>query len=156
MNINKVTLAGRLTRDPEIKHTSSGTTIADFSIAVTRYYKNSAGESVEETDFIDVTAFGGSAEIIEKFLKKGNLVYVEGRLKLDTWESNGQKRSKLKVITESMQLVGRRPQTQGSAGVASVDRRPVPAGSVAPAVSTPVAKRAPQSDLEVEPDEIPF
>ena len=70
MNINKVTLAGRLTRDPEIKHTPSGTAIADISLAVTRYYKNNAGESIEETDFIDVTAFGRSAEIIQKHLKK--------------------------------------------------------------------------------------
>ena len=85
MNINKVTLAGRLTRDPEIKYTPAGTAIADFSLAVTRYYKNNAAESVEETDFIEVTAFGRSAEIIGKHLKKASPVYVEGRLKLDQW-----------------------------------------------------------------------
>jgi single-strand DNA-binding protein len=131
-------------------NTPSDTVIADFSLAVTRYYKNNAGEAQEDTDFIDCTAFGRSAEIIGKFLKKGNPLYVEGRLKLDTWESNGQKRSKLKVITESMQFVGPRPQTQGSAVVASVDRRP------APAVSASAAKRPLDSDLDVAPDEIPF
>src|SRR5215469_3801196 len=80
MNLNRVTLASRLTRDPEIKYTPSGTAIADFSLAVTRYYKNNAGESQEDTDFIDVTAFGRSAEIIGKHLKKASPVYVEGRL----------------------------------------------------------------------------
>jgi len=153
MNINKVTLAGRLTRDPEIKHTPSGTTIADFSLAVTRFYKNNAGESQEDTDFIDCTAFGRSAEIIQKFLKKGNPVYVEGRLKLDTWESNGQKRSKLKVIAESMQFVGPRSQTLAPASVPSADRRPA---SATPAAPVPAAKRLLESDLDVAPDDIPF
>ena len=103
MNLNKVQLAGRLTRDPEIKHTT-GTAIADFSLAVTRYYKNNAGENVEETDFIDVTAFGRSAEIIGKRLRKGNSVYLEGRLKLDQWQDpeTNAKRSRLKVVAESM------------------------------------------------------
>jgi single-strand DNA-binding protein len=154
MKINKVTLAGRLTRDPEIKYTPSGTAIADFSLAVTRYYKNNAGESVDETDFIDVTAFGRSDEIIGKHLKKASPVYVEGRLKLDQWtdKQSGQPRSKLRVVAESMQFVGPRPQTQGSAVVASPDRRP---GPTVPA-STPAAKRPLDPDLDVAPDEIPF
>jgi single-strand DNA-binding protein len=152
MNINKVTLAGRLTRDPEIKYTPSGTAIADFSLAVTRYYKNSAGESQEDTDFIDVTAFGRSAEFIGKHLKKGSPVYVEGRLKLDQWtdKQSGQPRSKLRVVAESMQFVGPRPQTQASASVPSLAQRPTPA---APA---PVAKRQLDPDLDVAPDNIPF
>ena len=150
MNINKVTLAGRLTRDPEIKHTPSGTAIADFSLAVTRYYKNNAGESVEETDFIDVTAFGRSAEMIGKHLGKASPVYVEGRLKLDQWDDKqtGAKRTRLKVVAESMQFVGPRPQTQAAAGVSSPDRR------ASPAAPAPAAKRPLESDLEV--DQIPF
>ena len=155
MNINKVTLAGRLTRDPEIKHTPSGTAIADFSLAVTRYYKNNAGESIEETDFIDVTAFGRSAEIIGKHLGKGSSVYVEGRLKLDQWtdKQTGQPRSKLRVVAESMQFVGSRPQPQGSASVPSPDRRPA---SATPAASAAAAKRPFESDLDEAPAEIPF
>src|SRR6516165_12199138 len=145
MNINKVTLAGRLTRDPEIKHTPSGTAIADISLAVTRYYKNNAGESMEETDFIDVTAFGRSAEIIGKHLKKASPVYVEGRLKLDQWQDkqSGQPRSKLRVVAESMQFVGPRPQTPVSAPAPSPVQRP---GSGGPAASTPAAKRPLESD----------
>jgi single-stranded DNA-binding protein len=86
MNVNKVTLAGRLTRDPETRYTNSGTAITDISIAVSRFYKNEAGETRDETDFIDVTAFGRSAEIIQKHLHKGNPLFVEGRLKLDQWD----------------------------------------------------------------------
>ena len=72
MNVNKVTLAGRLTRDPETRYTNSGTAITDMSLAVSRFYKTEAGETRDETDFIDVTAFGRSAEIIQKHLHKGN------------------------------------------------------------------------------------
>jgi single-strand DNA-binding protein len=152
MNINKVTLAGRLTRDPEIKHTPSGTVIADFSLAVTRFYKNNAGENTEETDFVDVTAFRRSAEIIGKHLGKASPVYVEGRLKLDQWtdKQSGQPRSKLRVIPESMQFVGPRPQTPASAPAPSPAQRPGPASPAS------AAKRSLDPDLDVAPHEIPF
>src|SRR4029077_11810743 len=116
MNLNKVQIAGRLTRDPEVRFTTSGTAISDISLAVSRFWKNDKGESQEETDFIDVTAFGRSAEIIEKHLHKGSPIFVEGRLKLDQWDDKktGAKRSKLKVIAKSMQFVGPKPQAQGS------------------------------------------
>jgi single-strand DNA-binding protein len=158
MNINKVTLAGRLTRDPEIKYTPSGTAIADFSLAVTRYYKNNAGESQEDTDFIDVTAFGRSAEIIGKHLKKGNSLYIDGRLKLDQWQDkqSDQPRSKLRVVAQSMQFVGLRPQTQAPAPVPSPAQRSGSVGSAAPAAPASAAKRPLERDLDVEPHEIPF
>ena len=116
MNLNKVQIAGRLARDPEVRFTTSGTAISDISLAVSRFWKNDKGESQEETDFIDVTAFGRSAEIIEKHLHKGSPIFVEGRLKLDQWDDKqtGAKRSKLKVIAKSMQFVGPKPQAQGS------------------------------------------
>jgi single-strand DNA-binding protein len=72
MNLNKVKLAGRLTRDPEVRYTPSGTAIADFSLAVSRFWKNDKAETQEETDFIDVTAFGRSAETIGKHCRKGS------------------------------------------------------------------------------------
>lgn len=101
MNLNKVQIAGRLTRDPEVRFTTSGTAISDISLAVSRFWKNDKGESQEETDFIDVTAFGRSAEIIEKHLHKGSPIFVK---------QPGAKRSKLKVIAKSMQFVGPKPQ----------------------------------------------
>src|SRR5690349_9120767 len=110
MNLNKVTIAGRLTRDPDVRYTTQGTAIADIGIAISRFFKNDQGETKEETDFIDVTAFGRTAEIIQKHLRKGSPVYLDGRLKLDQWDDKqtGAKRSKLKVVAESMQFVGRR------------------------------------------------
>jgi|SRR5258707_178838 single-strand DNA-binding protein len=101
MNLNKVQIAGRLTRDPEVRFTTSGTAISDISLAVSRFWKNDKGESQEETDFINVTAFGRSAEIIEKHLHKGSPIFVK---------QTGAKRSKLKVIAKSMQFVGPKPQ----------------------------------------------
>src|SRR5215469_12103273 len=140
MNVNKVTLAGRLTRDPETRYSNSGTAITDISLAVSRFYKTEAGETRDETDFIDVTAFGRSAEIIQKHLHKGNPLFVEGRLKLDQWDDKqtGAKRSKLKVIAESMQFVGPRPEAQTAASASSVDRRPA---SASPAAPVPATKR---------------
>ena len=86
MNLNSVQLAGRLTRDPEIRYTASGVAIADIGIAVSRFLKNDQGETKEETDFIDVTAFGRTAETIQKHLHKGSPIYLDGRLKLDQWD----------------------------------------------------------------------
>src|SRR3979411_1096771 len=85
MNLNHVQLAGRLTRDPEIRYTPAGVAITDIGIAVNRFSKDDQGETKESTDFIDVTAFGKTAEIIQEHLHKGSPVYVEGRLKLDQW-----------------------------------------------------------------------
>ena len=81
MNVNKVTLAGRLTRDPETRYTNSGTAITDISLAVSRFHKNEAGETRDETDFIDVTAFGRSAEVIRKHLHKGEPAFCRRPIK---------------------------------------------------------------------------
>jgi single-strand DNA-binding protein len=96
--------------------TPSGTAIADLSIAVSRFWKTDQGENKEETDFIDVTAYRRTAEVIQKHLRKASSVYIEGRLKLDTWtdRESGKNRSKLKVIAESMQFVGPKPQGQSN------------------------------------------
>ena len=109
MNLNKVQIAGRLTRDPEVRFTTSGTAISDISLAVSRFWKNDKGESQEETDFIDVTAFGRSAEIIEKHLHKGSPIFVEGRLKLDQWDDK-QTGAKLQVESDRQVNAIRRSQ----------------------------------------------
>jgi single-strand DNA-binding protein len=116
MNVNRVILSGRLVRDPDVHFTQSGTAIADLSIAVSRFWKTDQGENKEETDFVDVTAFGRTAEVIQKHLRKASPVFIEGRLKLDTWtdRESGKNRSKLKVIVESMQFVGPKPQGQSN------------------------------------------
>src|SRR5436190_14804004 len=109
-SLNKVMLIGNLTRDPEIKYTPKGTAIADIGLAVNRNYTTESGEKREEVTFIDVTLWGRVAEIVGEYCKKGRPLFVEGRLQLDTWEDkqSGQKRSKLKVVGENIQLLGSR------------------------------------------------
>ena len=113
---NKVLLLGNLTRDPEVRYTPKGSAVADLGIAVNRQYTLDTGEKREEVTFVDVTFWGRTAEIAGEYLKKGRSVFIEGRLQLDTWDDkqSGQKRSKLKVIGEMMQMLGARPG--GAAG----------------------------------------
>src|SRR6185503_14383785 len=117
-NLNKVMLIGNLTRDPEIKYTPKGTAIADIGLAVNRNYTTESGEKREEVTFIDVTLWGRVAEIVGEYCKKGRPLFVEGRLQLDTWEDkqSGQKRSKLKVVGENIQLLGSREGGGGGGG----------------------------------------
>lgn len=117
-NLNKVMLIGNLTRDPEIKYTPKGSAIAELGLAINRYYTTESGEKKEETTFVDVTLWGRQAEIAKEYLGKGKPVYIEGRLQLDTWDDKqtGQKRSKLRVTGEQMQLLGARGEAGGEGG----------------------------------------
>ena len=106
-NLNRVILVGNVTRDLELRYTPSGTAVTDLGLAVNDRVKR--GEDwVDEPTFVDVTLWARSAEIAVEYLKKGSPVLIEGRLKLDTWETDGQKRSKLKVVGERMQLLGQK------------------------------------------------
>src|SRR5215217_7238771 len=98
-SLNKVMLIGNLTRDPEIKYTPKGTAVAEVGLAVNRVWSTEQGEKREETTFVDVELWGRTAELAGEYLKKGSPVFIEGRLKLDTWEDkqSGQKRSKMRV-----------------------------------------------------------
>lgn len=109
-SFNKVILLGNLTRDPEVRYTPKGSAVAEVGMAVNRVYTTDGGEKREETTFVDVTLWGRTAEIAGEYLKKGRPVLIEGRLQLDSWDDkqSGQKRSKLKVVGESMQLLGGR------------------------------------------------
>lgn len=117
-SFNKVILLGNLTRDPETRVTASGITICKLCLAVSRVYSTREGERREETTFVDIDAFGKQAEVITKYMRKGRPLMVEGRLKLDQWESNdGQKRSKLGVILENFQFVGGRDDNDSGTGI---------------------------------------
>jgi len=105
-SLNKVFLMGNLTRDPEIRFTPSGTAVGTLGLAVNESYKNKAGETVEETTFVDVEVWGRQAEVCGEHLKKGYPLFVEGRLKLDTWEHEGEKRYKMKVRCDHFQFIG--------------------------------------------------
>lgn len=110
-SFNRVILVGNLTRDPELRYLASGTAVTDIGLAVNDRRKNANGEWIEETTFVDVTLWGRTAEVVSEYLSKGSPVLIEGRLKLDTWETqDGQKRSKLKVVGERMQMLSSRGQ----------------------------------------------
>lgn len=106
-NLNKVMLLGNLTRDPEIRFTPKGTAVGELGLAVNRRVSDGNGNWSDEVTFVDVTVWGHQAENAEKYLKKGRGVLIEGRLQLDTWDDkeSGQKRSKLKVVAESVQYL---------------------------------------------------
>ena len=108
-NYNKVILMGNLTRDPEVKYTTSGTARATFGVATNRVYTDrQSGEKKEEVCFVDITAFGRTAEICGEFLSKGRPVLLDGRLSFYSWETDtGEKRSKLSVVAENVQLLPR-------------------------------------------------
>ena len=117
MNINKVFIAGRLTRDPELRYTPNNTAVCEIGLAVNRKYKTPGGETKEETTFVDCTAWGRTAEVINEYVRKGDPLHVEGRIREDKWEDkDGNNRSKLKVVVESIQLLGGKPQGQRDQG----------------------------------------
>jgi single-strand DNA-binding protein len=148
-NFNKVILAGNLTRDPELRYTPKGTAVAKLGLAINRVWKNEAGETKEEVTFVDVDAFGRTAENIGKYLRKGRPILIEGRLRLDSWEDKqtNQKKSKLGVVLETFQFLD--SQRDFEAG----GQRP------AQASSRPVAA-PPEPSAESEPppveDDVPF
>jgi len=174
-SVNKVMLIGNLTRDPEIKYTPKGTAIADIGLAVNRTYTTEGGEKREEVTFIDVTLWGRVAEIVGEYCKKGRPLFVEGRLQLDTWDDkqSGQKRSKLKVVGENIQLLGGREGGGGGPGGGGSGAPGGPGGGGEygegrPASSAPPARppgRQPAAppprppvdpDLDAPEDDIPF
>lgn len=108
--LNKVFLIGNLTRDPELRVTPKGTAICQFGIAVNRQFKDESGATRDETTFVDIEAWGKQGELVSKYLTKGSLAMVEGRLKLDQWEdkTSGQKRSKIKVVLDNVQFLSTR------------------------------------------------
>ncbi|MEO0482049.1 MAG: single-stranded DNA-binding protein [Planctomycetota bacterium] len=119
-NLNKVMLMGNLTRDIEMRHTNSGSGVANFGLAINRvYYVGDGGarEKREETTFVDCEAWGRTGEVMSQYLAKGRPVFVEGRLKLDQWQDQqGQNRSKLKIVVESFEFVGGRGDGEGGGG----------------------------------------
>ncbi|WP_039947949.1 single-stranded DNA-binding protein [Leptospira fainei] len=114
-DINRVTLVGRLTRDPEFK-TVNGTSLVNFSLANGRTYFSN-GEKKEETHFFDCEAWGKGADIIQQYCKKGKQLVVEGRLKQDTWETmEGKKASRIRIVVENFQMIGAKESGGGDYG----------------------------------------
>lgn len=115
-SLNRVMLIGNLTRTPELRVTPKGSVICQFGLAINREFKDEAGNKREETTFVDCEAWNKQGETIAKYCVKGRPLFVEGRLKLDTWDdkTTGQKRSKMKVVVESFQFLGDRRDGQSA------------------------------------------
>ena len=107
--LNRVQLIGRLGRDPEGKFIPTGKQVTHFSLAVTNRWKSKDGETKEYTEWINVEAWGRLGEVCQEYLKKGSLVYLEGRLKTDKYEDNGENKYYSKVVALQMQMLDRKP-----------------------------------------------
>ena len=173
-NFNKVILLGNLTRDPQLKYLPNQTPVVDFGMAVNRKYKTQSGESREEVTFVDCSAFGRTAEIINQYCRKGNMLFVDGRLRYETWEDKqgGGKRSKLSVHVDNVQLMPRPGGGPGGGAGAPIDdhasggyddqrppqRSTSPArGAAPPATPPPPQPQPPFGDEQTfQEDDIPF
>ena len=125
ININRVILAGNLTRDPDVRYLPSGTPVTSFRLAVNRRFKGKSGD-VDETCFIDVKVYGKQAESCGEFLSKGRNVLVEGYLRLEQWDSEGGKRSKHVVVADRVQFLGFAKEKEEEEVVSSPDVSDVP------------------------------
>jgi single-strand DNA-binding protein len=151
-SLNKVFLIGNLTREIELSYSPKGTPIAALGLAVNRVWTDEENRKHEEATFVDVTLWARLAEIADKYLRKGSPVFIEGRLQLDTWEDNGQKHSRLRVVGQSLQLLGSKrldlcPPAPDPAST------PPEGSKIAPVSSStrPPARVAIEPDLDVEP-----
>ncbi|MGD8453751.1 MAG: single-stranded DNA-binding protein [Phycisphaerae bacterium] len=146
-NFNKVILMGNLTRDPQLRYLPSNMAVCEFGLAVNRRFRDREGNQKEETCFVDISAFGRTAETINQYMTKGRPILIEGRLRFDQWTGqDGQKRSKLTVVAENFQFVGSREGGSGGGG-GGYDRSAQGPGDA-------VDRGGPSG--EPSPDDIPF
>ena len=150
---NRVVLVGNLTRDVELRFTPQGTAVTDVALAVNERVKRNE-QWVDEVNFFDVTLWGRTAEIAGEYLGKGSSILIEGRLKLDRWEQEGQKRSKIKIIGEKMQMLGAKG---GGGGGGSPSGASNSSGNSTPHSNNQNNNPTPQPSQGPPPaDEVPF
>lgn len=146
MSYCKVIIIGNLTREPELRVTPTGTQIAQFAVAINRKWKDANGQPKDEVSFVDIEAWGKTAENIAKYFHKGDPIFVDGRLKQDSWEdkTSGQKRTRLKVIAEQFQFQG----GKRNGGESDPDQTPPP-----PRHTSPPRQAEQQTNLD---EDVPF
>ncbi|HRY82409.1 MAG TPA: single-stranded DNA-binding protein [Candidatus Moranbacteria bacterium] len=150
MNVNKVILVGRLTRDVEVRNTATGQTVASISMATNRFWKDKSGQRQDQTEFHNVVLWGRLAEIAGQYLSKGQETYIEGRLQTRKYTAkDGTERRVTEIVAENMQLGSR---AQGSSAPSSYNN-PAPAKPVAPAQEAP-AEEIPTINLDEEENEV--
>lgn len=123
VQFNRVMVAGNLTMDPRLKQVGENQ-VCDFSIAVNERYKTKGGEQKEDVSFIDITVWGYAASNCDKYLSKGSSVLVEGKLKQESWEKDGEKRSKLKIVASSVQFLDSKPKSEKQESAPAEDGAP--------------------------------
>ena len=129
---NKVLLMGNLTRDVELKQTAGNQSVAEIGLAVNRRFKDRDGNDREETTFVDCEAWGRTAEVMAQYLAKGRPVFIEGRLKLDSWQDqSGNKRSKMRVVIENFQFIDSKGGGGNAGGRSTPQREPAATSSAA-------------------------
>lgn len=155
MSINRVIISGNLTRDPDLRQTSSGTNVLSFGVAVNDRRRNQqTGEWEDYPNFIDCTMFGARAEALSRFLTKGMKVAIEGKLRWSQWERDGQKRSKIEVIVDEVELMTSRNNSSNSQQYAPAQQQ----YHAAPAqqYSQPAAAQGFDASSSVYDEDIPF
>jgi single-strand DNA-binding protein len=156
-NLNRVLLIGRLTRDPETRSLASGTSVVSFGLAVNRVYnRKETGEKVEETCFVDVEAWGRTGETIARYMRKGRQLFVEGRLRFDSWERDGQRRSKLSVVAENFQFIDSNGGGDAEGGRGGWTREARGSQQDGGEKAAPVGARDTPQDDYGDADDIPF
>lgn len=151
-SLNQAQIIGNLTRDPELRQTPTGQTVATFGLATNRKWKDQAGQLQEEVEFHNIVAWGRLAEICGQYLKKGAKVFVSGRLKTRTWDDpDGKKNYKTEIITEDMVMLDTR-----RSGETSGDSAPVRAAAPARAAAPTAAASADVPEEEIRIDDLPF
>ncbi|PIP51618.1 single-stranded DNA-binding protein [Candidatus Berkelbacteria bacterium CG_4_10_14_0_8_um_filter_35_9_33_8] len=156
ISLNRATIIGNLTKDPEVRYTSNGQPVANFSVATNRKYKNAQGDLQEDTEFHDVVVWNKLAEIISQFVKKGQKIYIEGRLKTRSWDApDGSKRYKTEIITEN--FVPLTPKGEPSSFSYSADKTQgtSPTHATTPDVITDKINEKDNNE-EINLDDIPF
>ena len=117
MSVNKVILVGRLGRDPETRYTGGGQAVANFSVATDETYKDKAGERQKRTEWHKIVVWGKQAEIAQQYLKKGSLIFIEGRIQSREWQDKeGQKRTSFEIVATNFRMLGGRGDGGGSGG----------------------------------------
>jgi len=146
MNLNKVFLVGRLTRNPEIRALPSGQQVTSFGLATDRYFTDKSGQKQQQTEFHNIVMFGRLAEIASQFLTKGSLVLIEGRLQTRTWQDvSGNKRYRTEIVAQGLQLG---PRMAGAGKVISAEKEETPSEEI------PIIEEEEEKEIDVK--DIPF
>lgn len=151
MNLNKAFVMGNLTRDPELRQTPSGQAVCSFSIATNRFYTDGSGQKQKQAEFHNVVAWGKQAEIVNQYLKKGSLIFVEGRIQTRSWQDpQGQKRFRTEIVAERIQLG---PRQQGGNNFGGSEQSSPKAVAMD---ETPIIELPTEDEGEIDVKDIPF